>query len=220
MPRFILLALIVLSVYGCSTLPFQRISRISLDQVNVELTRKEFAASLPDRFQVMNTIVFQYKWRSFSALGYIDVNRELKTFAVSCLNPVGVKLFELTADKDSVKTNFVLKELLRRGDLPRVVGADIRRIYFDNVPSATAKAQKDRYRVVFSEPSGSGVIKYIFAGAGPRLIEKRYYEKNRLFWSVFYYEYIERQGKFYPAGIILKNYRFGYNLIVRLKEVR
>ena len=158
--------------------------------------------------------------RSFSALGYIDVNRELKTFAISCLNPVGVKLFELSADKDSVKTIFVLKELLRRGDLPRVVGEDIRRIYFDNVPSLEAKAQKYRYKVIFSEASGPGVIKFIFAGNQPMLIEKRYYEKNRLLWSVFYYGYRLEQGKFYPSVTMFKNYRFGYNLIVRLKEVR
>jgi hypothetical protein len=191
-----------------------------LGSVDPQLALKEFASSLPDRFQVINTIVFKYKWHSFSALGYIDVNSELKTFAVSCMNPVGIKLFELSGDKDSISTNFVLKELLAKGDLPRVVGEDIRRIYFDNVPSQEAKAQKDRYRVIFSEPSGSGVMKYIFAGSQAMLIEKRYYEKNRLFWSVFYYEYRQDHGKFYPAGIMLRNYRFGYNLIVRLKEVR
>ena len=52
------------------------------------------------------------------------------------------------------------------------------------------------------------------------LIEKRYYEKNRLLWSIFYYEYRQDHGKLYPGGIILRNYRFGYNLVVRLKEVR
>lgn len=191
-----------------------------MGSVEPQLARREFASLLPDRFQVINTIVFQYKWLSFSALGYIDVNRELKTFVVYCMNPVGIKLFELSGDKDSVKTNFVLKELLRRGDLPRVVGEDIRRIYFDAVPSGEAKAQKNGNRIIFSQPSGPGVITYIFAGSGPKLIEKRYYEKNRLFWSVFYYEYRQDHGKFYPAGIMLKNYRFGYNLIVRLKEVR
>ncbi len=221
MRKFILLALIILSSAGCSTVPFQRTRYIPLNSVDPELARREFASSLPDRFQVMNTIVFQYKWRSFSALGYIDVNRELKTFAVSCLNPMGIKLFELSGDKDSVRTNFVLKELLRRGDLPRVVGEDIRRIYFDTAPSREAKAEKYRYKVIFSEPSGSGVIKYIFAGSRAMLIEKRYYEKKRLLWSVSYYEYRHQgHGKFYPAGIIFRNYRFGYNLVVRLKEVR
>lgn len=220
MRRFILSALIILSSVGCSTVPFQRTSYFTLDSTDPQLARREFALSLPDRFQVMNTIVFQYKWHSFSALGYIDVNKELKTFAVSCMNPVGIKLFELSGERDSVRTNFVLKELLRRGDLPRVVGEDIRRIYFDNVPSGEAKVQKDRYRIIFSEPSGSGVIKHIFAGREPKLIEKRYYERSRLLWSVLYYEYRQDHGKFYPAGIMLRNYRFGYNLIVRLKEVR
>ena len=118
MRRFLLLALIILNSVGCSTIPFQRTSYFPLDSVDLQLARREFATSLPDRFQVMNTIVFQYKWHSFSALGYIDVNRGAKTFAVSCMNPAGIKLFELSGDKDSVKTNFVLKELLRRGIYP------------------------------------------------------------------------------------------------------
>jgi len=193
-----------------------------LGYVDPSLARQAFAASLPDRFQVINTIVFQYKWHSFAALGFIDANRELKTFAMSCLNPAGIKLFELSADKDSIRTNFILKELLHEGDLPSVVGEAIRRIYFDNVPSPEAKMQKDRYRVIFSEPHGVGTLKYIFAGTSSplKLIEKRYYEKNRLLWSVFYYEYRQDRGKLYPVGIILRHYRLGYNLIVRLKEVR
>jgi hypothetical protein len=133
---------------------------------------------------------------------------------------MGIKLFELSGDKDSVRTNFVLKELMRMGDLPRIVGEDIRRIYFDNIPSEKATVQKDKRRVIFSEPSGAGIIRYVFAGRDLGLIEKKYYEKKRLLWSVFYYEYRQDHGKFYPGGIILRNHRFGYNLVVRLKEVR
>jgi hypothetical protein len=154
MPRLIIIVLIILSSAGCSTVPFQRTGYVSVDSFDPQLVRQDFAASLPDKFQAVNTIVFQYKWRSFFALGYIDVNRERKTFAVSCLNPVGIKLFELSADSESVKTNFVLKELLNKGDLPRVVGEDIRRIYFDNVPSGEAKIEKERSRIIFSQPRG------------------------------------------------------------------
>ncbi|NQU74305.1 MAG: hypothetical protein HQ547_06340, partial [Candidatus Omnitrophica bacterium] len=204
MRRFIFIALIILSSAGCSTVPFQKTNYIPLSSIDPQLVLKEFASSLPDRFQVLNTIAFQYKRQNFSALGYIDVNRELKTFAVSCLNPMGVTLFELSGDKDLVRTKFVLKELLSKGDLPRVVGEDIRRIYFDNVPSSEAKAQKEKYKVVFSEPSGSGVMKHIFAGKGNMLIEKRYYEKNCLLWSVFYYEYRRDHDKFFTGGIMLK----------------
>ena len=220
MRRFIVLALIILSNAGCSTVPFQRTSYVPLDSVDPQLARGEFESSLPETFKIINSIVFKYRWRSFSALGYLDANRGLKTFSVSCLNPMGIKLFELSGDKDVIKTNYVLKELLSKGDLPQVAGDDIRRIYFGNVPSGEAKAQKEKRRVVFSEASGSGVIKYIFAGRPTMLVEKKYYEKNHLVWSVSYYEYRQERGKYYPSGIMLKNSRFGYSLIIRLKEVR
>jgi hypothetical protein len=220
MRSFIFLVLLIVSGAGCVTVPFQKTSHMPFDSVDPQRAREEFASSIPDRFQIINTIVFRYKRQSLSGLGYIDVNRELKTFTVSCLNPVGIKLFELSGDKDSIRPHYVLKELLREGDLPQVVGEDIRRIYFDNVPSGEAKAHKERYRIIFSEPSGSGMIKHIFAGSQALLIEKSYYEKKHRVWSVFYYEYRLDRGKFYPAGVMLKNYRFGYNLVVRLKEVR
>jgi hypothetical protein len=205
---------------GCSTVPFQRTSYVPVGSVDPQLARKEFESFMPDRFQIINTIVFKYKWHSSSALGYLNVDRGLKTFSASCLNPMGIKLFELSGDKDVVKTNYVLEELLKRGDLPQVAGEDIRRIYFDNVPSGEAKVKKEKYKIVFNEPRGSGVIEHIFAGNPMMLIEKKYYEKKQLTWSVFYYEYRRERDKYYPAGIILRNSRFGYNLTVRLKEVR
>jgi hypothetical protein len=175
---------------------------------------------IPDRLQVVNSVVFQYKWQSFSALGYLDVDTVQKTFAVSCLNPVGVKLFELSGDADSIKPIFVLKELERRGNLAKIVGEDIKKIYLNTVPAKESMVERDRYKLVFSERAGAGVMKYIFAGSRNMLIEKAYYEKKRRVWSVFYYGYSQDHGKSYPAEIMLRNYRFGYNLIIRLKSIR
>ena len=220
MCRSIILILIILSSAGCSTIPFQRVDYIRLDNVDPQLVRQEFALEVPLRLQLVNTIVFQYKWHSFSALGFTDVSTVEKTFAVSCLNPTGVKLFELSGDRNSVKTNFVLQALLQRGNLPKFVGEDIRRIYLDNLPSQNSVIEKEKFRIIFSQPYGLGLMKYVFAGSQKMLIEKGYYEKGRCLWCVFYYEYRQERGKFYPAGIILKNYHYGYNLIVRLKEVR
>ena len=193
---------------------------MALDDVNPENLRLEFKASLAQNLEVINSIVFEYKWQSFAALGYTQLDLENNTFKVSCMNPVGIKLFELTGNRNEIKSNFVLKELLQRGDLPQAVGEDIRRIYFDLTPSAQAKIKKEKYIITFSQPSGTGQIKYVFAGQKHWLIEKHYYEKNHKLWSVFYYNYLTNKGKLYPENIILKHYRFGYNLIIRLKEVR
>ena len=222
MSRFksvILLAILFCSV-GCVSVPFKSINYVSLDNVDPLALRREFGDILAQRMQVVNSIVFQYKWQRFSALGYTELNLPANTFAVSCMNPVGIKLFELSGNQDTIKPGFVLKELLQRGDLPRVVGEDIRRIYFNMLPSPEAKIEKERYKIIFSQAYGQGIIKYVFAGSQHLLVEKRYYEKNHNLWSVFYYEYRLDKGKLYPAGLILKNHRFGYNLVIRLKEVR
>jgi outer membrane biogenesis lipoprotein LolB len=63
-------------------------------------------------------------------------------------------------------------------------------------------------------------MEYIFAGAGGNLVEKNYYEDSALNWGISYYEYQEQDGRIYPRGIILKNYKYSYSLTVRLKEVR
>ena len=135
------------------------------------------------------------------------------------MSPVGIKLFELTGDRQEVKPIFVLKELLQRGDLPRAVGEDIRRIYFDFTPLPVAKIESEKYKITFTQPSGKGELQYVFAGKNHWLVEKHYLEKKHKLWSVYYYDYELHNGKLYPTNLILKHHRFGYNLIIRLKEV-
>ncbi|MCX5701013.1 MAG: DUF3261 domain-containing protein [Candidatus Omnitrophica bacterium] len=220
MRKFIVLLLFIFFICGCARLPATRIKYMPLDSIDPLNYTLEFTQRIPERMEVVNSIVFQYKWRSFTALGLTYLNIKEKTFVVSCMSPVGVKLFELIGDKDSVKANFVLKELLQRGDLPKAVGEDIRRIYFDNKPLQDSFIKKDRYRIIYTENKDTGVTKYIFAGIPSRLIEKRYYEAGRNIWSVYYYDYRLVQGKLYPAYCLLKNYKFGYKLFTRIKEIR
>ncbi len=216
-PVFILF--ILLTVQGCASAPFKRIDYIPLAGVNPQQIRQDFSDALAPEIEVINSIVFQYKWQQFSALGYSQIDRENGTFRVSCMNPVGIKLFELTGNRLEVVPGFVIPQLLQRGDLPRAVGEDIRRIYFDMLPEPFAKTEKQKYKVIFSQPMDKGIVKYVFAGSRHRLTEKHYYEKNRLLWSVYYYDYLLHNGRLYPSGLILKHRRFGYNLIIRLKEV-
>ena len=218
--KLMLLLIIFLASTGCSSIPFKSIDYVALDNLNPDNLRLEFKAVLAQKLEVINSIVFEYKWHSFSALGYTQLDLENNTFQVSCMNPVGIKLFELTGNRKEVRSSFVLNELLQRGDLPQAVGEDIRRIYFDLVPLAQAKIKKDKYRIIFSQPSGAGQMEYIFAGNQHWLIEKHYSEKNHKLWSVYYYDYLMDKGKLYPASLILKHHRFGYNLIIRLKEIR
>lgn len=180
---------------------------------------EDFKAGLPEHFQLLNSVVFEYSGASFMGIGYLDIDRQENLFKVVCLNPMGVQLFELSGDRTAITTHSALPVLMQYGDLPTAVGSDIRRIFFDLLPAGNAQTWKRNYSISFWQPSGSGRMQYIFAGAGHDLVEKNYYENNEIVWGVSYYEYVELNGKRYPKGIILINYQRGYQLTVRHKEL-
>ncbi|MFA6054224.1 MAG: hypothetical protein WC769_02495, partial [Thermodesulfovibrionales bacterium] len=115
---------------------------------------------------------------------------------------------------------FALDEFTKKGDFSAIVGEDIKRIYFDQIPSSEAAIVKEKYRIIFRQPSGAGIMEYIFAGPDVNLTEKSYYEDDALVWRVSYYEYQSDERKLYPRGIILKNYKYGYGFMVKLKEIQ
>ncbi len=219
MKRLIVLFLGVFLAVGCARVPFQETTLVPLESVDPSSVVESFKAGLPANFQVLNSVVFEYNWRKFLGLGNVDVDRQENRFRVVCLNPMGVKLFELSGDRNAIVTDYALDALMKYGDLPTAVGNDIRRIYFDVVPSASAQVSKGKYTISFRQPDGAGYMEYVFAGKDRDLIEKSYYEDDDLVWRVSYYEYREQNGKRYPQGIVLVNYQYGYQLTVRQKEL-
>jgi hypothetical protein len=135
------------------------------------------------------------------------------------MNPLGVKLFELSGDRNIVTNHYTIAAFSRYDELTTAVGADIKRIYFDLIPSADARIWRRRYSVSFRQPSGGGTLEYVFAGAAGDLIEKNYYAEDGIAWRASYYEYREQNGKRWPRGIIFINYHYGYRLTIRQKEL-
>ena len=219
MIRLITVLITVLLASGCAHIPFQETQQVAIDAADPKSVVAQFKANLPETFQLLNSVVFEYSWQSFMGIGYVDIDRKSDIFKVVCLNPIGVQLFELTGDRNTIATQNVMPALLQYGDLPTAVGADIRRIYFDQVPSDKAQVEKSQYKINFSEPYGSGVMEYEFAGKGQELVEKVYSENDETIWRISYYEYREQNGKQYPQGIIMINYKYGYQLTVRQKEL-
>ena len=219
MVRLATLLIGVLLVAGCAHVPFQETKRVSFASVEPKSVVEQFKANSPVNFQLLNSVVFEYSWKTFMGIGYIDINRQDSTFKVVCLNPLGVQLFELSGDRNSIVTHSAMPALMQYGDLPTAVGNDIRRIYFDLLPSEKARVWKGKYKVNFWQPYDSGVMEYEFAGEGRQLVEKVYYENDEIIWRISYYEYVLHNGKHYPQGIIMTNYRYGYQLTVRQKEL-
>lgn len=214
----------VLSSAGCREMPFRQVEMCSLDSVDPIVARDQFQAETPSRFALVNSVVFEYLGRRLSLLGMIAVDAKSRSFRLVGLNPMGVTMFDISGNRHGTTCEFALEGLIdapaRSEDLADAMGTDVRRMYFDLIPPRRAAVRKGWNSIVFLSRQKEGAIKHRFAGHGPVLIEKQYYEDGSPVCRVRYYEY-ENHGDYrYPAGIILDNQKYGYRLVVRLREIR
>ena len=214
-----MIALILMSLLiGCSTIPFEKTPLVLLGDVNPEILHVEFGDRLDLSFKEVSSIAFYFKRQGYVGIGYATIDSKNETFAIACLNPAGIKIFEVKGTKDSTEEAFFAEQFKKHGDAARAVADDIRRIYFNRIPEAGARVQKGSYRAVITQPFSNGRMEYIFAGSNKYLVEKRYKEKGRKIWAVHYADYKEKNGKVHPWKIMLKHYRRDYSLIVKTKE--
>jgi hypothetical protein len=214
-----LLVACVLFIAGCASIPFEKTLDARVANVDPAVAVQQFRESSPDTFRMLQTITFQFGPMIFSGLGFADIKRDDEAFSVVCMNHMGVKLFEVYGNREGINAPFVMDELKRGGNIAVAVGEDIKRIYFNLLPSAGAAIEKEKYRILFRQPSGRGIMEYSFGGIGYSLVEKNYYEDNIPVWRVSYYEYKDNNGKLYAGGIVMDNFRYSYRLIIRLKEI-
>ena len=218
--KIIFLSITALGCAGCGSIPFQQEQSVNMTLVDPSSVREDFSESLPSEFQLVSSIVFKYRFRSMSAIGLIDADIAEDRFTVACINQMGVKLFEVAVSGDEFHCNFAIEQFTERGDFPRAVAEDIKRIYFDRVPDPDSEIQKKKHQIIFKQPVEAGRLEYVFAGEDNRLVEKRRFEGRRRIWTVSYYEYFRENGELHPAGIILNHHQHNYRLIARVKEVR
>ena len=174
----------------------------------------------PARETLVNAIVLKYKWHSFTVLGITAFDTAIDSIDAACLNLEGIKLMEFSQRQGKFVKKFIIPWIGKYGgDAVGAVRDDIKRVYFDRLPAKNAAALKMGHGLLFVERSKDLETRYFFDRQG-QLIQKRRYEKGKIIWAVFYENYKERKGEFYPQKIIFKNYRWGYKLEADLKEIR
>lgn len=216
----LLAALLSLAVIlaGCAEMPFRKSDSVAISGIDNKQLLERFKANLPETVSSLNSVVFDYAGITFLGLGFVEIDRSKGTFRVICLNPMGVKLFDLSGDRNSTTTNFAIEPIARYGEIGAAVAADIRRIYFDLLPPSDTEPRRGEYRVIYGSSIPDGFQELIFAGVEGDLVEKRFYYDQFISWQVTYHDYLNIGGKRYPQGIVLTNYRDGYQLVIREKE--
>lgn len=219
MRRSIVLLALTTLLSGCAAVPFRPADRISIAKERPEQLLARFQDKLPATVNSFNSVVFEFAGQTFLGLGFIEIDRREQRFRVVCLNPMGVKLFDLSGDGRSAVIGYAIEPLAQYRAIGDMVAADIRRIYFDQLPPATAIPCQGEFRIFYGNGVPGGYQERIFAGSDGDLVEKRFYNADQLLsWRVSYHEFVDRGGKRYPRGILLTNYQDGYQLSVREKE--
>lgn len=216
---YIALNILFSYIVGCSNIPFKRVTYIPLEGFDPMSVLEKHKQGVPENINLFNTIVIQYYWKKFLAIGLLAASSKKKTFKFVCFNPMGLKLLEVSGDRDYAKRLFAVDMLAKNTNLDHVA-EDIRRIYFDLFPSVDAKVIKRKQEIIFRQNCGKGRIEYLFAGIDVHMIQKKYYENDRLLWKVSYYEYEVKDGKLYPKGIVLDNFKYAYSLTLKLKKIQ
>lgn len=218
MRRLASLVLLLGLLTGCASIPFPETPPYPMTAKDPAQVVADFRARTPDRLQMMNSLVFEIAGREVLAVGFLELSLADESFRVVCLNPMGVKLFDLAGTGSKTTLNYALEPLAKFPGLASAVAFDIKRIYFYMFPAADAVPRKSENRIIFGKALPDGYIEHVFAGERGDLVETRFYQDQVISWTVGYYEYRDSDGKRHPRGIILTDYRGGYRLIVREKE--
>ena len=209
-----------LILYACAIVPFESAPRVRLNEKNPERIRAHFANALPSTFQRVDTLTFQYGGRRMSAIGITDVDVAAETFKVVGLNPMGIKLFDLSGDMRTINSRFVAPAFSQHKNFAQSIAQDIRRIYFHRIPSPSADVSVGKYQAVYHNKEGHECLSHIFSGEIPRLTSKQLRRNSSTQWKVQYFEYVKINNYIHPGKIYLKNHKYNYHLTIVLKEIR
>jgi hypothetical protein len=183
----------------------------------------QFETSLPARFNATQTLVFKFSlhwwWPSvrMTALGYARIDKETGDYAVVCLSPLGVKLFDVARSNGQSQANFLFP-LPGKGEvMGRAISDDIANLYFDLIPGRDAVATRSGDDLVFQEVRGQCRLEYVFSVSTGQLTRKVVRDGSSLS-TITYRDYRRNGDWIYPAALSLKNRRHGYTLTIQTRE--
>lgn len=213
------LGFILLMVAGCATVPFESAPRTAPGAASPDEVRAAFSRTQKPSYEALQSVVFQVFGRKMTGLGYLSIDTSADAFALACMTPMGMKLFEVQGRGDEVEALFALPQFGEKTDLAQAVGEDLRRAYFDNLPGDDADVRRRRHRLTYTQRRAAGRTEYDFGGPRQLLLEKRFYRGRKRVARVRYFDYREHEGYLFPHGLVVDNRAYHYRLILRLKSL-
>ena len=187
-----------------------------------------FGSAIPARYSAVSSVVLQYRWFKFPALGVLTVDAPKRHFALVGLSQIGINVFELSETNGHLKCRMPGDFLKRHPQIAEGAAADVRQMFFDLAPPAGARQFPDNRgnKAVFRERTSAGTTKYRFDKKTGFLLEKRFSAPRKFLpgsvvvWRVLYEDYAAAGRNSYPRVIRFKQRTRDYAITLFLKEMR
>ncbi len=186
----------------------------------VEMERAPQASlPAPQSFQAVQSVVFSFYGRKMTGIGVISLNRSDRSFELSCMTPMGTKLFDLRYANETPEVVFALPFFTEKGDFAEAVALDIARMYFDPEPPRISRAWRKGDMLTIESKDEALSIEYDYQGTPPVLAEKRFHRDRTLEAEINYSKFFEQDGFRCIGEASLKSKLYGYRLTVRTKKL-
>ena len=213
-----------LVLMGCST-GIPQHNRVVLGDLNMQIALEQidrYNQLILEKADIVSTITFNFRGRSFSALGITELDGENNSFSVAALSPMGMTLFKLKREKGKLISRYIMpkfgpEDMNKTADM---INNDIALVYFNRGVNVSKNAPViDTQDVTVHAQVNDQKYRYIFSGIPLKLMQKSMLENNSKIWSVDYYDYQQIGNKEIPFKIFFKNNKYGYSIDIDTKEV-
>lgn len=219
-----LLLFVSLLLTGCST-GIPQHNRVVLNDLNTQIALEQidhYNQSILEKADIVSTITFNFRGRSFSALGITELDGENNSFSVAALSPMGMTLFKLKREKGKLISRYIMpkfgpEDMNKTADM---INKDIALVYFNRDVVSKNAPVIDTHDVTVHALINHQKYRYVFSGAPLKLMQKSMLENNSKIWSVDYYDYHKIGNKEIPFKIFFKNNKYGYSIDIETKEIK
>jgi hypothetical protein len=186
----------------------------------------QFAARSPTRYEAVSSVVMQYRWLKFPALGAMSVDTRKRHFALAGLSQMGLEVFSLRDKNGITEIRMPAPVRKRNPQIAEAAIADVRSMFFDLTPAPDAERRDTRRRTIFSQETPEGTLQHRFDKDSGLLAEKRLVNRSRcplgrtVIWVVRYDDYAGARGKTYPRTVRFKHRKLHYAISTRIRKMR
>lgn len=217
-PARLLITALLFTLSACATVPFapNKLTPVP-PRTAAQLTAQQWSAG-SGSLLIRQSALFEMKGMRVPIAGIMKLDRAAGSARLVGMNEMGVKLYDISVDRSTNSTNFVIPDLGRYPGFSDAVALSVRRIFLEPVPAASDALTLTPTSYLLSRGSADAKLSFLFGGAEAQLLEKSC-SGTACSWRVRYYQYQQQEGILFPGGIVLDDDQAGYRLTLWIESV-